>query len=203
MDRFYEVDAPHLRLVPSPKKKLSRTFIALVIVGLLGLAYVASAADVRSPAIARHVSEQADSTARLQRYQTLALLDGVPVATMSVGQVPASLPSVAPPVDASAMSAAFSAAVQSHNYELAIAAGLMLLVFAAGKLGLLGALNPKLVPWVSVGLSVVGAVCTGLLAHQALSVALGAGFEAGLAAVGMWEAAGQHFFTFGSNSKSS
>jgi len=124
-----------------------------------------------------------------------------PAGIVTAQTAPESLPSTAPSVDAGATATVFLRAFQSHSYSLAIAAALMLLVWAAGKFGLLGSLPPKYVPWVSVAISVIGAACTAIIGHKALPQAFGAGFEAGLAAVGAWEAAGQHFLSFGSAPK--
>lgn len=64
---------------------------------------------------------------------------------------------------------------------------IMLLVALANKFGLLDALPKAAKRWVALGVSVLGAVGTGLLAGAAWTQILTAALTTGVAAVGSWE----------------
>ena len=118
-------------------------------------------------------------------------LAGICLASIAMAQ--ASLPVIDP--QAALLSA--QTALANHAYVQLGAAVLMLGIWALSKFGVFNALNPKLIPWVSVGLALVGATCYGLTGGHNFSSSLGAGIEAGLSAVAQYEAVGQHFLTFG------
>lgn len=83
---------------------------------------------------------------------------------------------------------ALVAAVNSGNWTLAVALGLMLAVFIARKF-FLTQVPGKYLPWAVIGLSVLGAGAAALYAGTAPLEALVQGIVTGLSAVGAWEAA--------------
>jgi hypothetical protein len=185
-----------------PRKVSLMAKVLLAAGALLACAAFAQAAQigeprpvVEAPAVVGVVHAQLEAPAHESQ---IALAYALPVASSVVAQAaPAPAPASLPAVDAGATAGLLLQAFHDHSYTLAVAAALMLLIWCASKFGLLGFLPAKYVPLLSVAISGIGAACTAILSHQALGSALSAGIESGLAAVGAWEAAGQHLLTFG------
>lgn len=186
-----------------PMRKTPLLVMFAVVAMLAAFASLAGAAEV-GPQV--HVGQftvhpVATVSAQLEapaHEAQITLASAVAPAQLAIAQAaPAPAPASLPAVDASQTTSLLLQAFHDHSYTLAIAAALMLLIWAASKFGLLSFLPAKYVPLLSVALSSIGAACTAILSHQALGAALTAGIEAGLAAVGAWEAAGQHLLSFG------
>lgn len=82
--------------------------------------------------------------------------------------------------------------IQQKNYGPAVGAIIMLLVFLFNKLAA-GKLSSKLLPWVSVGLGVVLAICNNLVAEVPMVwyMAILNGLFYGTAASGLWSLVGK------------
>ena len=83
-------------------------------------------------------------------------------------------------------------AIQSKNWPLAVGLFLMLLVFAANKLGLKKLVPPKALPWVAMTIAVCGTVGTGLVVGLGWAEALVQGVLTGVVAIGGWEMLFKH-----------
>ncbi|HYE93169.1 MAG TPA: hypothetical protein VEA38_19220 [Terriglobales bacterium] len=81
------------------------------------------------------------------------------------------------------------AAVQAGNYELAVAAGLMILVFVYKK-WVHKSFPKEQLKWIAVGVAVAVQVATALKAGGDWTSALAQGFGTGLMSIGMWQLAG-------------
>jgi len=83
-------------------------------------------------------------------------------------------------------------AIKSKNWPLAVGLILMLLVFAANKLGLKKLVGPKALPWVAMAIAVCGSVGTGLMAGLGWAESIMQGILTGVAAIGGWELVLKH-----------
>ncbi len=82
---------------------------------------------------------------------------------------------------------------QDRNWSLAIGAIFMLLVWLFNKLTFIKEKIPlKALPWVSMGMAVLAACGTNMLAHGSWLSTIVIGIQTGLMATGTWEALGKH-----------
>jgi len=85
-------------------------------------------------------------------------------------------------------------ALANRDWALAIAFGLMLLVFVLRKVKVLAKVPAKAIPWVTAGLAAAGYVVAALMTPGvAIGSAVMEGLAAGAAAVGLWEMLLKHF----------
>ena len=93
-------------------------------------------------------------------------------------------------------------AYQSQNWTLLFATALMILIVVVRKLGIIDKFVPvNAVPWVSLGIGVLWALGSALVAGQAWVAAIVEGLTVGLSATGLWEALGKTLLSGGSNSE--
>jgi hypothetical protein len=94
-------------------------------------------------------------------------------------------------------------ALANRDWALAIAFGLMLLVFVLRKVKVLSKVPAKAIPWVTAVLATVGYVAAALMTPGvAIGSAVMEGAAAGAAAVGLWEMVLKHFLGGKSEAKS-
>ena len=95
-----------------------------------------------------------------------------------------------PTTDAEAtdLAAQMVTAAQGGHWTLLAGLVLMMIVYLFNRLGMAAKIGTKAVPWVTVGLGLVGSVAYGLANGQAWPVALVNGLLMGSSAIAMWEA---------------
>jgi hypothetical protein len=93
-------------------------------------------------------------------------------------------------------------AYQSKDWTLVFAFALMIIIVVVRKLGILDKFVPvKALPWVSLGIGVLWAVGSALVAGQAWVSAIIQVMTVGLSATGLWEALGKSVLAGSSSSE--
>ena len=86
----------------------------------------------------------------------------------------------------------FVKAVNSGDWTLVFAFGVMILIYLVRRLGLLDKLPADAVVWVSLAISVLGCAAAALIDGAAIGAAILQGVVLGLSSAGLWSAGGKH-----------
>lgn len=118
------------------------------------------------------------------------------IALVADATVPTPAPSVVvdpqSPTDEISLGLSVFAAAKSGNWSLAVALGIMFLLYLLRML-LLPRLDPKVdawLPWLSASLGVLGAIAVNVVAGQSWLTAILSGLTVGAAASGLWSLIG-------------